>query len=83
MGNKNAGMDFNQAGNHSHGLSGDGSHTHTIDIPDHSHNVQIGQHTHQVDVSNHNHTCQISSTGQGTSFDIKQAYIVLNYIIKV
>lgn len=33
----------------------DGSHSHTVAIPNHSHNFQIPNHTHTVQVPNHTH----------------------------
>ena len=69
------------SGAHSHSLNvaNNGSHSHTLNVDTN------GTHTHTIDIvdnGSHNHTFTTSSVGSGSSINIMNPYIILNYIIK-
>jgi microcystin-dependent protein len=63
------GISVNSSGSHAHGFTTDngGSHAHTF-------TTENG--------GNHAHTFTTNSTGSGNSIDIRNKYIVINYIIR-
>ena len=63
------GISINSSGNHSHTFTSDsnGSHSHTFTTDP---------------TTNHSHTFTTDNTGNGSQIDIRNKYIVLNYIIR-
>jgi len=63
------GITINSSGNHSHPFTSDpnGSHSHTFTTDP---------------TTNHSHTFTTDNTGNGSQIDIRNKYIVLNYIIR-
>ena len=60
-------------------VANNGAHSHTLNV------ANNGTHTHTIDIVNngsHNHTFTTSSVGSGSSINIMNPYIILNYIIK-
>ncbi|MFP7610154.1 phage tail protein [Serratia quinivorans] len=45
--------------------SGNGNHSHTVDIGAHNHTVEIGAHSHTVDIGKHGHTIDLTSAEVG------------------
>jgi len=75
------GISVNSAGSHQHTITTDTSesHTHTITTQN------SGTHAHAFttqSVASHAHTFTTGSTGGGNSIDIRNKYIVINYIIR-
>jgi microcystin-dependent protein len=62
-------ISLNSAGNHTHGVT-------TQNAGDHAHTLTIEP------VQSHSHSFTINSTGNGADIDIRNKFIILNYIIR-
>ena len=82
--------DFNNSGGNPPGFAGDSAGFRTWNnIYSSTTGIQVisnGDHAHTFTTAQHNghtHTFTTESTGEGASIDIRNKYIVLNYIIRI